>query len=154
MSQTTTSSTPLLDLLPPSDAPAAGVAGRDVADLVDRATRLINFALSEYQRIAELDLGMGRLSLRHTDPHGATAMRRLYQQWVGHAEELLERIRGCGLQDRLGAGYEELECAAGRTQAMLSITLESLAAADEQFRKGRTFSLEEVRSELRAAAGR
>jgi hypothetical protein len=154
MSQTTNSSTPLLDLLPPSDSASSGISGNGVTDLMDRAARLIDFAIAEYQRIAELDLGMGQLSLRHTDPQGATAMRRLYQQWVVHTEELLERVCGYGLRDGLGAGYEELERAAGRTQAMLSVTLESLSAADEQFRKGETFSLEEVRRELRAAAGR
>jgi hypothetical protein len=154
MTQATIYSTPLLDLLPPSDVPSKGVPGKGVADLADRAARLIDFADAEYQRIAELDLGMGRLSLRYTDPQGATAMRRLYLQWVVHTEELLERVRGCGLRDRLGAKYEELERAAGQTRAMLSVTLESLSAAAEQFRRGETFSLEEVRRELRAAAGR
>lgn len=154
MSHTTISSTPLLDLLPPSGVPSKGVSSEGAADLADRAARLVDFAVAQYQRIAELDLGMGRLSLRYTDPPGAMAMRRMYQQWVVGAEELLERVRGRGLRDQLAGKYDELERAAGRTQAMLSVTLESLSAAEEQFRKGETFSLEEVRRELRAAAGR
>jgi hypothetical protein len=146
-----TAAPPLLDLLPGDSSPTGNPA-RDTA-LADRAYRLIGFALAEYGSIVELDLGMDRLALRYADPQGAVAMRRVYQQWVNQTEELLDRVRGHGLRDRLGAKYEELERAVGRTLAMLSVTLESLERADEQFRTGQTQTLEEVRRELRAAAG-
>jgi hypothetical protein len=149
----TISPTPLLDLLSSPNPRQAGVPGDD-NELAARAEQLIDFALAEHKRIAELDLGMGRLSLRFMDPQGANAMRGLYQQWAARADELLEGVRRYGLRERLGAKYEELERATGRTWAMLSITLQSLSEADEQFKKGETFSLEEVRRELRAAAGR
>ncbi|HSU66075.1 MAG TPA: hypothetical protein VLJ39_04355 [Tepidisphaeraceae bacterium] len=145
--------TPLLDLLASSKAPHAGEP-QNAGGLATRALQLIDFELSEYARITELDLGMGRLSLRHTDPHGAAAMRSLYQQWASQADELLARLRNYGLHEQLEEKYEELERAVGRTLAMLSVTLDSLAQADEQARTGQTFSLEEVRRELRAAAGR
>lgn len=147
------SPTPLLDLLRPAEQSRTGLPPNG-DELAARAEQLIDFELAEYQRIVDLDLGMGRLSLRFTDPQGATAMRGLYQQWAGQAEELLRRVRGYGLSGRLGARIEELERATGRTLAMLSISLQSLSDAQEQFKKGETFSLEEVRRELRAAAGR
>lgn len=144
--------TPLLDLLPSSSEPQTGEP-LNASELATRALQLIDFELSEYERITELDLGMGRLSLRHTDPHGAAAMRSLYQQWASQSDELLGRVRNRGLHERFGERYEELERAVGRTLAMLSVTLDSLAQAEEQARTGQTFSLEEVRRELRAAAG-
>jgi hypothetical protein len=145
---------PLLELL--SLAAAADRLRAKVPDdhlLADRADRLLDFALAEYARIAELDAGMGRLALCHADRAGAVAMRRLYQQWADQADDFLRLLRGHGLRERLGAKFEELEAAVGRTLAMLSITLESLERAEEQFRTGQTYTLEEARRELRAAAG-
>jgi hypothetical protein len=142
----------LLDLLPggfgPTDDPA-----RDNT-LADRAERLLGFALAEHERIVDLDTGMDHLALCYADPQGADAMRRVYQQWVNQADELLDRVRGHGLREHLSDKYEELERALGRTLAMLSISLESLERAEKEFQIGHTQTLEEVRRELRAAAGR
>ena len=137
--------TPLLDLL----ASPAGEQGTDRA-LAERAGQLMEFALAEYDRIAGLDENLGRLALRHTDRQGAAAIRRLYQQWVEQADELLHRVRTHGLRERLADGYEKLERAVGRTLAMLSVTLDSLERADEQIQKGEVVSAEEIRRELRA----
>jgi hypothetical protein len=133
----------LLDLLSPQSDGSN--------ELATRAHQLVEFALAEYVRIAELDLGLGRLSLRYQDPQGAAAMRGLYQHWASQADELLGRLRDYGLVENK---CTDLERAVGRTLAMLSIPIESLARAEEQFRTGQTYSLEEVRRELRAAAGR
>lgn len=153
-SVTPTTTPPLLDLFSP---PSAGVgANPETTDegLADRAERLIDFALAEHERIAGLDVGMGRLALNHTDPPGAAAMRRMYQQWADQSTELLRRVKRHGLHDRLRAKFDALERKVGVTLAMLSITLESVRIAAEQIKRGEVVSIEEVRRELRARSPR
>lgn len=146
----TMTSPPLLDLL---IAPAADPASTD-APLLERAERLIDFALAEHERIAGLDVSMDRIALNHADPQGANAMRRMYQQWADQSDALLRRVKSHGLQSRLQPKFDALERAIGVTLAMLSITLDSIRRGEDDVRNGRTHSLEEVRRELRAAAGR
>lgn len=146
----TSPTTPLLDLFP-SLPDGAVVDGGEVDDaLADRAERLIDFALAEHERISGLDIGTGRLALDYTDPQGAAAMRRMYQQWADQAHELLRRVTGRGLRDRLRAKFDALDRTVGVTRAMLSITLESSRRSDEQVERGELVSIEEVRRELRA----
>ena len=148
------STPPLLDLFSrPTDGPGDDVATPDDA-LADRAARLIDFALAEHERISALDIGMGRLALNYRDPQGATAMRRMYQQWADQSDELLRRVKSHGLARRLRGKFDALEHVVGVTLAMLSITLESARRGAEQVERGETVSIEEVRRELRAAAGR
>jgi len=145
---------PLLDLLsgPPD---GAGIESGETDDArADRAGRLIEFALADHERISGLDIGMGRLALDYADPKGATAMRRMYQQWADQSDELLRRVKSHGLRDRVRAKFDALERAVGVTLAMLSITLDSLRRADEQIERGEVVSIEEVRRELRARTPR
>ena len=141
---------PLLDLLPrPPGHPSDGVGvPQDTSE--ERAAPLIDFVLAEYERLAELDAALGHVSIRYADRQAASAMRRLYQRWAEQADGLLQGLRAQGLRQRLPAAYDRLERVVGRTQAMLSVTLEALERADEQVRKGETVSSEEVRRELRA----
>jgi len=145
---------PLVDLL---SGPRDG-AGFDAADtseaLADRAGRLIDFALAEHERISSLDIGMGRRALDHTDPQGAAAMRRMYQQWADETDALLRRVKTLGLCDRLRAKFDALDRSVGVTLAMLSITLESARRSAEQIERGEVVSIEEVRRELRARSPR
>lgn len=141
---------PLLDLL---DSPTGGEPTPDVAGAA-RADRLIGFLLAEYERIRRLDEDLGSLALRHNDPRGATAVRRLYQQWVDQADELLRRLRSHGRRGQPAGEHAALEEAVGRTLAMLSIPLDALRRADEQIARGETISGEEVRRELRASSKR
>jgi hypothetical protein len=146
----TSPTTPLLDLLPSPPDGAVVDGGEADEALADRAERLIDFALAEHGRITGLDVEMGRLALDYTDPQGAAAMRRMYQQWADEADELLRRVKGLGLHDRLRAKFDALDRAVGVSRAMLSITLESSRRSDEQVERGEVVSIEEVRRELRA----
>src|SRR3954470_20087728 len=150
----TSPTTPLLDLLPRSAAGAVVDGGEADEALADRAERVIDFALAEHDRISGLDIGTGRLALAFTGPHGAAAMRRMYQQWADEADELLRRVKGLGLRDRLRAKFDALDRAVGVTLAMLSITLDSLRQSAEQIERGDVVSIEEVRRELRARSPR
>jgi hypothetical protein len=141
----------LADLLSSDAAVAGATPGKS---LEQRAAQLADFALAEYGRIVELDVSRGRIALRYSDRQGALAMRRLYQQWSDEADQLLRRLKELGHAGQLGGRYDQLEHAVGRTLAMLGVTLESLERADRQIEAGQTKSIEEVRRELRAAAGR
>ena len=148
MSQST-ASPPLIDLLdePPAGPPEGSARG---GASKDRADRLIEYALAEYEGIARLDESLGRLALRYADRRGCEAVRRMYQHWAGQADELLRRVRAGGSNRQPPVGTEKLEYAVGRTLAMLSISPEALELADKQIRKGELVSVEEVRRELRA----
>jgi hypothetical protein len=141
---------PILDLLPP--APAVVAEPQEVEALADRAGRVIEFALAEYGQVKALDLSLNRLALRHTDRVGAIAMRALYERWAEQAEKLLDRIVSNHLQQRMRPSVEQLQNALGLTRAMLSVSLDDLEKADEDFRTGNYksySSVEELRRELR-----
>ena len=147
-------STPLLDLLSPGDHPATSGDLAPVHSPVEAARSLMMLALANYVALRQFDQGMGGLALNRRNRAAAVAMRSLYEQWASQADELLSRMRQLGLRNSAGSDFECLDTAVARTRAMLSVTLESLDQADEELRAGRTCTLEEVRRELRAAAGR
>lgn len=148
--------TPLLDLMViPTPSPEGGAAAPPPGHAVASARVLMAFAKEQHDSLRRLDDAMGGyVTLRQDNRPAALAMRRLYEAWSAQADELLNRVRQLGLREQLAEEYNTLDGVVGRTQAMLSITLESLDRADEQIRTGQTYSLEEVRRELRAAAGR
>jgi len=148
------SRTPLLDLLSPADVTEEGVDEGPAVSPEEAARALMMLAMANYVALRQFDQGMGGLALDRRRRPAAVAVRDLYEQWSAQADDLLRRLQQLGLQDLVGADFECLATAVARTQAMLSVTLESLDRADEQIRTGQTFTLEEVRRELRAAAGR
>jgi hypothetical protein len=115
---------------------------------------VVLYALQQYTNIRMLDEALGGVALNNRKKPAATAMRRLYERWCKDADALIVRAKQLGLHRGMGADFTALDAAVGRTQAMLKVTLESLDRADEQIRNGQTHTLEEVRRELRAAAGR
>jgi hypothetical protein len=140
---------PPFDLLPSAEnvAPAGGDVGAHVADV---ASRLLEYTMDEYRSIRKLEDALGENRSAPFDRQLAGSLRRLYDQWVRRADELLTRVRDLQLRDRLTVRFEELDHAVGRTMVMLNVTLEDLDRADEEIRAGQTVSLEEVRRELRA----
>lgn len=145
--------TPLLDLLSPADITAES-GDEGAVSPVEAARSLMMLSMANYVALRQFDQAMGGLALDRRNRPAALAMRGLYEQWSTQAEELLGRLRQLGLRNFAGADFECLATAVGRTRAMMSVTLESLDRADEQIRTGQTFTLEEVRRELRAAADR
>ena len=115
---------------------------------------VVLYALQQYTNIRMLDEAFDGVALNNHKKPAATAMRKLYERWCKDVDALIARAKHLGLHKGMGADFAALDAAVGRTQAMLKVTLESLDRADEQIRNGQTHTLEEVRRELRAAAGR
>lgn len=84
----------------------------------------------------------------------AMQLRSAWQRWADDADALLDRIRPHLKQKVHVIGALDLDYAIGRARAMLSLTPEAVMASREQVRRGAVRSAEEVRRELRAAAGR
>lgn len=144
---------PLFDVLrSAADAGAVDKSGA-VGRMTIVAEHFVSAALDEYRHIRALDEVPDGLPYVF-DRQVAILLRHMYDQWATHAEALLKRIVKVQTPDRPVKGAEELNLAIGRTRAMLTVTLDSLDRAEEQFRNGQTYSLEEVRRELRASAQR
>lgn len=118
------------------------------------AERLIDFSLAKREGIEGLDVEMGRVALCYAQRKAAMAMRAMYSEWTEEATGLLRHVRETGLGEKLPAKTDQLSYAIARIKAMLSISLEDIEQGAKDIRDGNTFSLEEVRRELRAASGR
>jgi len=148
---------PLFDVLKSScaaSAPSDGGAADAAARMSLVAEHFVAAALDEYRHIKALDEVPEPEAPRYVfDRQVAILLRHMYDQWATYAESLLARIRSVQ-SSRPVKGLGELNEAIGRTRAMLSVTLEDLHRAEEQFRNGQTISLEEVRRDLRASVQR
>ena len=83
----------------------------------------------------------------------ANLLRIVWQQWVGGAEILHQRMRPLLAAKSHIAGVHDLEYAIARARAMLKITPDEMRARREQLARGEVISAEEARRELRAAPG-
>ena len=130
--------------------------GDPPADIQVRvANELVAASLDEHRHIEALDVcgptgKWRRLYVRETEAQ----MRQLYEAWLSAARELLARVRDMHKAGHHIERLEALEDAVGLTRALLMTTLDDIERGREQARRGETFTLEEVRRELRAAAGR
>lgn len=113
------------------------------------AAQLVQSALSEYDRIKQLDGELAPRSNAEHDRHTAVLIRGMYEDWARQADALLDRVTR--VQKRFGpvADSEKLGDMYGRTRAMLSVTLEQIERARRDVAEGRTIPMEEVRRELR-----
>ncbi|HEV2294019.1 MAG TPA: hypothetical protein VGR35_09185 [Tepidisphaeraceae bacterium] len=84
----------------------------------------------------------------------AQQLRAAWQRWADDAEALLEQLRPKLRLKVHVIGALDLDYAIGRARAMLTLTPEAVIFSREQMRRGSVQSAEEVRRELRAAAGK
>ena len=122
----------------------------DAADRSSKmAVQMIESALSELRQIEKIDQSLAPPDPLHFDRETAALIRGMYEKWVGETEALLDRIDQ--VEKRFGrlTSSESLRDAAGRTRAMLSISLDDMEAARRQIREGRLAPVGEVRRELR-----
>ena len=131
-------------------------AGGEAADRTGRlAERLVDAALGELRYLQELDAALAPGPGRAFDRRAAVLLRAMYEEWGRAADAALQRIRRVELSTgRAVADCPRLRDAHGRVMAMLSVTLEDIDEARDQIRRGETYSIEEVRRELRTAADR
>jgi hypothetical protein len=126
--------------------------GEAPADLQVRiANELVAAALDEHRHLEALDVcgpakKWRRLYVRETE----TRMRELHEAWLAPACELLARVREMHKAGRRIERLEELEDAVLLTRGLLMTTLADIEAGREQARRGQTFTVEEIRRELRA----
>jgi hypothetical protein len=143
----------LLEAVGRSPSTYDGVPSADLQ--VRMANELVEACLDEYRHIEALDLcgptkKWRRLYVRETE----TQMRALHEAWLAPARDLLARVREMATA---GHGIERLEALEGAvltTRGLLMMTLDEIEEGREQVRRGETYTLEEVRRELRAQAGR
>jgi hypothetical protein len=119
------------------------------------ANELVAACLDEHRHIEALDLcgptkKWRRLYVRETEAQ----MRQLHEAWLAPARDLLARIRDMAAAGTRVERLEDLEDAVLTTRGLLAMTLDEIEAGREQARRGETYTIEEVRRELRAQAGR
>jgi hypothetical protein len=144
---------PLLDAI--GSAPSTYDGDAPAAVQLRLANELVAAALDEYRHLEALDVcgptkKWRRLYVRETE----TQMRQLHEAWLAPARELLARVREMNKAGRRIERLEELEDGVGLTEALLMTTLADIERGREQVRNGEWFTPEEVRRELRTAAGR
>ena len=143
----------LLDAIANASSDGSNGTAADVQVRV--ANELVAAALDEYRHIEALDAcgprGKGRrLYVRETE----VQMRRLHEAWLSPASELLARMKQMSATGHPIEQLNELEDAVWTTRGLLMMTLDQIEAGREQIRQGNYFTLEEVRRELRAQAGK
>ncbi len=107
------------------------------------AERLLDSLLREVQYLWELFFAFSH----RANPDEEAAMWASFERWANVAGEAIEQARQ--VQRSAVFGLQELDHQHGRVMAMLSITLEGMREGREQARSGRTYTVEELRSELR-----
>jgi hypothetical protein len=153
---TTSMALPLFDAMYSSTHGAASTA--TTSDYLGSvAAEFVAAALADYRLIRKLDeVPIGKQPV--FDRQVAILIRHMYDEWATQGEGLLKRIAAINVErsgDGRGTpGIEDLRDAVGRTRAMLSVSLEEIEEGIAECERGETIPLEEVRRELRAAAGR
>jgi hypothetical protein len=143
----------LLDAIASSPSTYDGLPSADLQ--LRMANELVDACLDEYRHVEALDLcgptkQWRRLYVRETE----TQMRELHEAWLAPARDLLTRMREMASTGRRIERLEELEDAVLTTRGLLVMTLDEIEEGREEARRGETYTLEEVRRELRAQAGR
>ena len=148
------SALPLFDVVLSSQGRSRGKGAPSVDEkqfLTELTDRLIRSALVELQQIEAIDACLADHASAHFDEQAAAVLRGMYEQWVRDADGVLDRAgRAGGLGAQLAPVVSELRDAQGRVRAALAVTPEAIADARADFAAGRTYSIEEVRRELRA----
>jgi hypothetical protein len=112
--------------------------------------QLIRSALLELQQIEALDACLAAPDPTTFDEQAATLLRGMYDQWARDADAVLDRVTSAqSLGVPVDPAFDELRDAQGRVRAALAVTPQAVAEAHAQFAAGRTYTLEEVRRELR-----
>ena len=143
----------LLDAIGSSPSTYDGVPPVELQ--VRMSNELVAACLDEYRHIEALDLcgptkHWRRLYVRETE----TQMRKLHEAWLAAARDLLTRVQEMAAAGHPITGLGELEDAVLTTRGLLMMTLDEIEEGEEQARRGETYTLEEVRRELRAQTGR
>ena len=133
--------------------PTLDVLLNDPATGKDRLTRAVESAvtaaLAELAAIEAFDAASAPESVYQFDRPVATAVRALYEAWVAVAEPLESRLAAAFARAGPIVGAELLHRKVGRTLARLTITLDDDEQSIRDEIEGRTYSVEEVRRELR-----
>ncbi len=111
-------------------------------------------ALAEAKALRQHDDGLYPQQGDDAALASAQQLRAAWQRWADDADALLAQLRPKLLLKVHVIGAMDLDYAIGRARAMLSLTPQAVISSREQVRHGVVRSAEEVRRELRAAAGR
>jgi glycerol-3-phosphate dehydrogenase len=106
-------------------------------------------SLADLAHLRGFDACLSPADAADVDPTTSDSLRALYDQWVRDADALLERI---SQSERLGAtvvNAERLRDELMRERTLLGITRNDIESARCRFNDGRSYTLEEVRRELR-----
>ena len=135
--------------------PTLDVLLNDPATGKDRLTRAVESAvtaaLAELAAIEAFDAASAPTQALWFDRPAATAVRALYEAWVGTAEGLQARAALAIARAGPMVGTDKLEYAVGKTVARLSITLDDMEESVRDGIEGRVTrfaSVEEMRREL------
>lgn len=143
----TTAVLPVFDLMSAEASEHASLDGS--ARLARMAEELVAGVLAAFRQVEQLD----RLPPGSQEPFRkdvAIMLRLAYSQCAQDAEQVLQRVSRLEKRGKQIAGAEALRDALGRTQAMLSVSLEDISEAQQQGRQGNVRAAEELRRELRA----
>jgi len=113
------------------------------------STELIGAALGEIRHIQNLDESMALPDGDEFDAETAHVLRRMYADWAGQADALLERVSRIERGGRAIPGADRLRDAYGRTRAMLAVPLDRIQR-DHHAAQQPGIALGEVRRELRS----
>ena len=142
-----------MDPIPTLDAMLAR-PDADPERLRRAAERAAAAAVADWRELRAIDQAAGVWGHDTFDRPTAAAQRAQYEAWVAVAERLEQRL--ATVAQRVGDppvdGAEEVSHTIGKTLAQLSITLDSLEESAREFGKGPSYTLEEVRRELRLHA--
>lgn len=116
------------------------------------AEELISASLDEYRHICALDKHLPGEEPEPFNSRVAEVLRKGYEQWATQAEALLARIAPLHQKHEIKL-HDDLALAVGRTQAMLTVSMEAIEKGMEQIRNGEFVTLEEIRRELRDKRG-
>lgn len=122
----------------------------------NRAARLaepmIEAAIGELKSIEAMDTCLASPDPAQFDRQTATLLRGMYEVWARDTTAVLDRVLRLRRAGQEFPRLNELRDAQGRVLAMLDVTLEDIDDGRRQFETGRTYSREEVRTELRLGA--
>jgi hypothetical protein len=149
------SALPLLDYALSSAVAAGGVQDRQAqARLTQFAESLVRSVLDDLDRVELFER-----AVRPADDHddneprfdrdAAVLVRFSYEECMKHAEQVLQRVNRLESRGHQIQGADTLRDAHGRLSAMLSVSLDQVALAQEQAKRGEVHPATELRHELR-----
>ena len=143
------------------DVIAGAVPGADASLTAEERVRIANElvarTLDEYEHNEAMDTyGQRRQYRRLLARSTEVAFRRMHEDWLAKAEGLLSRVTEMHAAGHPISRLQDLKIAVASTQLLLQFSCDEAERWIAEFRggQGHYHSLEEVRRELRAQAGR